>query len=133
MLTCKTGFGAIICVLLLLSIFVRHHHAFDIEKDLVFRLYTREEPGMYYVLKATGTPAIPSTTFNPRRPTRIFVHGYKSKEKVIIRYKDAYLSLGDYNFIAVDWISGASTYNYFSSKGRVRPVSDISKNIFPIY
>lgn len=89
--------------------------------------------GMYYVLKATGTPAISSTTFNPNRKTRIFVHGYKSKEKVINRYKEAYLLLGDYNFIAVDWISGASTYNYFSAKGRVGPVSDISKNKFPIY
>lgn len=124
MSTCKTGFGAIICVLLL-SICVRHHHAFDIDKDLVFRLYTREEPSMYYVLKATGAPAISDTTFNPNRPTRIFVHGYKSKEKVINRYREAYLDLGDYNFIVVDWIEGASTYNYFAAKGRVGPVSDI--------
>lgn len=124
MLTWKTGFGVIIFVLRLL-VCVRHCHAFDIEKDLVFRLYTREEPGMYYALKATGPPSISDTTFNSNRPTRIFVHGYKSKEKVINRYKEAYLTLGDYNFIAVDWISGASTYNYFSAKGRVQPVSDI--------
>lgn len=124
MLTCKTGFGVITCVILL-SISVRRHYAFDIDKDLVFRLYTREEPGMYYVLKTAGAPAISDTTFNPQRPTRIFVHGYKSKEKVINRYRDAYLAAGDYNFIAVDWISGASTINYFYAKGHVRPVSDI--------
>lgn len=124
MMTCKTCFGAIIFGLLL-SMWTRDCYAFEIEKDLVFRLYTREESVMYYVLKATGSPAISETPFNPNRETRIFVHGYKSKEKVINRYKEAYLSLGDYNFIAVDWINGASTYNYFSAKGRVQPVSDI--------
>lgn len=125
MSTWKTGFDAVIICVLVLSFFVRRHHAFDIEKDLVFRLYTREEPNMYYVLKPAGEPAIADTTFNPHRPTRIFVHGYKSKEKVINRYKEAYLSLGDYNFIAVDWISGASTINYFFAKGRVQPVSEL--------
>lgn len=128
----KTSFGVVICVLLL-SVCVRQHYAFDVNKDLVFRLYTREEPTNYHVLKATGEPAIPSTTFKANRETRIFVHGFKSKEKVINRYKEAYLELGAYNFIAVDWISGASTNNYLSAKSCVRPVSDTSNKNNSVY
>lgn len=113
-----------LCVIFaIVSIYIINSHAFDIEKDLVFRLYTREDPVMYYALKTEGTPAVTETTFDPHRPTRIFVHGFRSKEKVIKRYSDAYLQNGNYNFIAVDWIEGASTINYFSAKSRVRPVS----------
>lgn len=118
MFVCRTSI-----VFVVVSIFVLNSDAFDVEKDLWFRLYTREHPIQYYVLKTNGTPAVSETPFNPNRPTRIFVHGYKSKEKVINRYADAYLGLGDYNFIAVDWIKGASTYNYYTAKGRVGPVS----------
>lgn len=113
-----------LCVIFaIVAVCIINSHAFDIETDLVFRLYTREDSVMYYALKTSGSPAITETTFNPNRPTRIFVHGFRSKEKVIRRYADAYLEVGDYNFIAVDWIEGASTFNYFLAKGRVRPVS----------
>lgn len=96
--------------------------AFDIKKDLTFRLLTREEPVMYYALNVEGGLPLNETTFNRNRPTRIFVHGYKSKAKVLNRYTEAYLNVGDYNFIAVDWIEGASTINYFAAKNRVGPV-----------
>lgn len=104
--------------------------AFDIKKDLVFRLYTREDPIMYYALNAEGGPAINDTTFNPNRPTRIFVHGFRSKVKVLNRYCESFLNIGDYNFIAVDWIEGASTLYYYAAKGRVRPVSMDSDEMF---
>lgn len=112
-------------IVIFLSTGLLSTEAFDINKDLVFRLYTREDPVMYYALNAYRGPALNDTTFNPNRPTRIFVHGFKSKAKVINRYAEAYLNAGDYNFIAVDWIAGASTYNYYSAKGRVSPVSSI--------
>lgn len=110
--------GAIIFVFL--SIAVVHSDGFDMEKDLVFRLYTQEDPTTYHALKSNLEPP---PTFKPNRPTRIFVHGWKSSENVLIRYKDAYLKLGNYNFIAVDWTKGAATYNYLKAKGRVQPVS----------
>lgn len=109
--------------LLVAAFVLNSSYAFDIEKDLVFRLYTREDPVMYHALKVSGSPSIAETPFNPNRPTRIFVHGFKSKAKVITRYTDAYLKLGDFNFIAVDWIEGASTFNYYLARGRVGPVS----------
>lgn len=107
--------GAIIFVLLSITA-----DAFDIENDLVFRLYTPEESTSYYALKPMLEPP---AAFDPNRPTRIFIHGYKSSEKVIIRYKDGFLNVGDYNFIGVDWIDGANTVNYLKAKGRVPRVS----------
>lgn len=96
-------------------------NAFNIEKDLTFRLYTRNNPEFYYALNANVQPFL-ETTFDPQKPTIFFVHGFRSKEKVIKRYSEAYLRLGDYNLIAVDWVEGASTYNYFGAKGHVKDV-----------
>ena len=98
-------------------------YSFNIEKDLWFRLYTREDPDSYYVLSGSGYPAVSETPFNSSRPTRIFIHGFKSKEKVIKSYTNAYLDLADFNFIAVDWIEGTRTYNYYLAKSRIRLVS----------
>ena len=110
-------------VLVIASIFVYNSHAFDIESDLLFRLYTREVPDLYFALRANDEPPVSQTPFNPSRPTRIFIHGFKSKEKTINRYAEAYLKSGDFNFIAVDWLKGSNTFNYLMAKGRVRPVS----------
>lgn len=109
---------AIIFVLLTVAVF--RSNGFNIEEDLIFRLYTQENPSTYHVLKSNLEPP---GAFNPYRPTRIFIHGFQSSEKVLLRYKDAFLKLGDYNFIAVDWTKGASTLNYLKAKGRVQPVS----------
>lgn len=116
-----TSFSCVVFAFILICIF--GSNAFDIEKDLVFRLYTHEDPIMYWALQPKGPILVSDTPFNASRPTRIFVHGFKSKEKVINRYKEAFLDAGNFNFIAVDWIEGASTYNYFFAKGRVGPVS----------
>lgn len=112
------------CVIFIICsvVFLSCSEAFDIKKDLVFRLHTREDPVMYYALNVEGGLPLNETTFNRNRPTRIFVHGYKSKAKVLNRYAEAYLNVGDYNFIAVDWINGADTINYFAAKNRVGPV-----------
>lgn len=111
-----------ICVAIPL-LFASCNYAFDVEKDLIFRLYTPANPVDYQKLKTTGLPPISTTSFDARLATRIFIHGFKSKEKTIGRYKDAFLNIGNYNFIGVDWISGASTYNYLSSKGHVPSVN----------
>lgn len=88
-------------ILVLLSLGVFQGHGFDAEEHLIFRLYTRSNPIDHQELKTSDSPPISATAFDSRRPTRIFIHGYKSKEKVIIRYKDAFLKLGDFNFIGV--------------------------------
>lgn len=113
--------GVAIFVLLSIGLF-SDCLAFDLDKDLIFRLYTPEVREKFYALNVHNTPFISASSFNPKRKTRIFVHGFLSSEHVLLRYKEAYLKLGEFNFIGVDWISGAKTYNYFTVKGRVPKV-----------
>lgn len=100
-------------------------NAFDANEDVQFELYTRESRKIYEVLDTHGEPAIAGSRFQATRPTRIFVHGYRSKRKVIDRYSEAFLNAGDYNFIAVNWIEGASTVNYYTAKSRVKEVCNV--------
>lgn len=102
--------------------------AFDLDKDLKFRLYTREQPDEFQSLNVSS---ISVSLFNPKRPTRIFTHGFLSSEPVLIRYKDAFLKLNDFNVICVDWIAGAKTYNYLLAKSRVQAVRWNSPRNFP--
>lgn len=96
--------------------------SFDVNKHLIFRLYTPTNRMDYQKLNASGLPPISSTSFDSRIPTRIFVHGFKSKEKIIVRHRDAFFNIGNFNFIAVDWIRGADTYNYLHSRALVKLV-----------
>lgn len=112
------------CLCLFVAVcIISSSHAFDIETDLVFRLYTRENPVTYHALKVSGSLSIAETPFNPNRPTRIFVHGFRGDPDNFRQYEDAYLMLGNYNFIAVDWIEGADTFQYTTAKDRVDLVS----------
>ena len=99
-------------------------NGFDAEKDVDFELFTRADPKQFEQLKATDERSIQyDSMFNPSRPTRIFIHGYLSKRKVLNRYAEAYLKAGDYNFFAVNWTKGSSTLLYPRAKLRVRKVS----------
>lgn len=60
--------------------------------------------------------------WNPRRRTRIFIHGYYSDRKTFMKYAHAYLRRGNYNFIAINWLAGARTLNYFKARRRVHLV-----------
>lgn len=120
MLTSTIDFCGAVILVLTIAIRVPHGDAFDIEKDLVFRLYTRQDPNVYYALNAHLDPPL---AFDPQRPTRFFIHGFKSRERVLLRYKDAFLKFGNYNFIAVDWTVGANTLNYLKAKGHIQPIS----------
>lgn len=115
--------GVTVFVVFLIDLF-SNCHAFDLDKDLIFRLYTPEVRDKFHALNARNAPFISASLFNPKRKTRIFVHGFLSSEHVLIRYKETYLKLGDFNFIGVDWINGAKSYNYFMVKSRVPKVSE---------
>lgn len=62
--------------------------------------------------------------WSPRRHTRIFIHGYYSDRKTFMKYAHAYLRRGDYNFIAINWLRGARTINYFKARRRVQLVGE---------
>lgn len=97
--------------------------AFDEYEDIDFELYTREHAQSWHLMNASHGELIRNTDWSAARPTRIFVHGFKSKRKVILRYAEAFLKAGDYNFIAVNWMKGSSTFNYYVAKNRVKKVS----------
>lgn len=98
--------------------------AFDADEDVIFKLYKRDSPLKFTVLKITNDRSISNDTlFDPELPTRIHIHGFLAKEEIIDRYRQAYLNVGDYNFIVIDWLEGAFTLNYFSAKNRVKDVS----------
>lgn len=62
--------------------------------------------------------------WSPGRPTRVFIHGYYSDRKTFMKYAHAYLRRGDYNFIAINWLRGARTLNYFTARRRVELVGE---------
>lgn len=64
--------------------------------------------------------------FDPKRPTRVFIHGYYSNRDTIQEYANAYLETGDFNFIAIDWLAGAQTLDYRKARSRVRTVGKIT-------
>lgn len=113
-----------IAIFLLLSIGVFCSHASDPNPIVYFRLYTPTNRTSHLELRTSdsgsgSTHTISSTKFDPRWPTRVFVHGFLSDDTVISQYRDTYLQRGDYNFIAVDWVQAAGTYNYITAKGHV--------------
>ncbi|PSN31810.1 hypothetical protein C0J52_22637 [Blattella germanica] len=74
--------------------------AFNGAEDVTFQLYT-----------------------NASRPTRFVIHGWQSKASKMASIKDAYLSVGDYNVILVDW-SGLAGSLYSIAKGDVVEVGE---------
>lgn len=104
--------------------------AFDADEDVIFKLYKRENLNNFTVLKINGSRALSNDSFeafDANLLTRIHIHGFLPKEEIIDRYRDVYLSIGDYNFIVVDWSEGATTINYYFAKRRVKDVSFVSK------
>lgn len=100
--------------------------SFNVEKDVVFRLYTPEYPITFAHLNAIDPISILGSAFNSKRPTMVFIHGWRSHEPVMLRYRDAFVPSYDVNFIAVDWLKPANTFNYIRVKRRIKPVSRLN-------
>lgn len=107
---------------------------FTVNRDVRFELHTREHSlESYEELRADehggyGRTEEPdpdgfTTIFNASRPTRMFIHGYWSSRRAFLRYAKAFLHSDDCNFIAVNWLNGSKTYNYWRARGRVERVS----------
>lgn len=100
--------------------------AFNANEDVIFKLYKRDNPTSFTVLRISQERTMSNDTlFDPELPTRIHVHGFLAKEEIIDRYRQVYLSVGNYNFIVVDWLEGAFTLNYFMAKRRVKDVREL--------
>lgn len=104
--------------------------SFDVRHDVQFELHTREHGVDTYEELQTdqyGRTDRDPTMFDAARPTRIYVHGFRSSRRAYLRYARAFLKNADCNFIAVNWLNGSKTYNYFRARGRVERVSTVPK------
>ncbi len=116
-------------LLLLLCFIVTISNAFNVHEDVYYELYTNDQPLTHFhnLLTANNdnnrSMPLADSPFDHNRPTRIYVHGYRSKRKNFGKYAEAYRSIGNFNFIAVNWLAGAQTINYYKARNRVQTVS----------
>lgn len=57
--------------------------------------------------------------WDPKRPTRLFIHGYFSDADTLKNYARAFTERDDFNFIAINWLPGARTINYVKARHRI--------------
>lgn len=104
-------------------------NGFTASEDVYYELYTNDQPLTHFhnllTINNDNNRSMPiaESPFDHTRPTRIYVHGYRSKRKNFLKYAEAYRSKGNFNFIAVNWLEGAQTLNYYKARNRVKIVS----------
>ncbi|XP_043664557.1 phospholipase A1-like [Vespula pensylvanica] len=80
-----------------------------------FILYTRQNTDGY-ILKVDDIPNLkdPTCTWNASNPTRIITHGWGGSYNVdsCVEPRNAYLKVGDFNIIVIDWSNIASNKLY---------------------
>jgi pancreatic triacylglycerol lipase len=69
------------------------------ETDLVFLLFTRQNPTMGQVIRFNDPQSIENSNFNPNHPTRLTIHGWNGSPRasVNILVTAAFLRAGDFN------------------------------------
>lgn len=79
-----------------------------------FRLYRQSSPTTYTVLSYSNIANLGSS-FNLNNPFKFIIHGYlDNSDSIWVQdIKTAYLTLGDYNVILVDW--RALSYTFYAS------------------
>ncbi|CAG7820627.1 unnamed protein product [Allacma fusca] len=83
-----------------------------------FHLWSRKNPDLAHEIHVNDVESLRTSSFNSKRLTKIIIHGYQDNANEvnvgdwIIFMKDAYLSFGDVNVIAVDYSFFATTPFY---------------------
>ncbi|KAJ8026249.1 Pancreatic triacylglycerol lipase [Holothuria leucospilota] len=74
-----------------------------------FYLFTPENPSTYEVIDWTDDASIVNSNFQGNRDTKFIIHGFISNimEQKFQDMKDAFLSIGNFNVILVNWKNGA--------------------------
>lgn len=99
---------------------------YDAPASVKFFLHTRRNDGREQLI-LENLDSVRQSTFDPSKNVKVLVHGWRNDETsdFIQIVKDAYLTSGDYNVIAVDWSKGGDTINYWAAKGKVPAVADV--------
>lgn len=97
---------------------------FPIRSAVRFELYTRDNPNEPQLLSHCNESSLTNTSYDPNRPTRMFIHGWNSKGALTPFFTDAYFKKGSHNvnLIAVNWRDGADTVDYAGARHRVNRV-----------
>lgn len=95
-----------------------------IGSDIIFKLYTPKNPGKSQKLILNDKQVLKKSNFNPKLPTRIFIHGFNSDGKLIRKFARAYFSKGSFNlnFIGVNWEKGSNVPSYLEARENIKIV-----------
>lgn len=95
-----------------------------IRDDVIFELYTQKNPENPRKLILNDKKVLKNSHFNPKLPTRILIHGFNSKGKVIRKFANAYFTAGRFNinFIGVNWEKGSNIPSYLQARENVKIV-----------
>ncbi|XP_001949067.2 pancreatic lipase-related protein 2 isoform X1 [Acyrthosiphon pisum] len=104
---------------------------YNMSNRVFYWLYTREQP-KGQLLNRSDPNMIKSTNFNVENPTKILVHdwlgSFYEKECFCAHIVEAYLLVGAYNVICVDWMQFSFDIMYSSAKINVKYIGyDIAK------
>lgn len=93
------------------------------ESDMIFHLFTRNNPNESQTLIMDHPESVHNSYYNRNHPTRFTIHGWTGdgEASMNVNIRDAYMELGDFNVIFVDWGAGAQTPNYIAARNRVGP------------
>lgn len=95
--------------------------AFDAMSDVIFRLFTRQNPTTGQII-TFDMNTVRNSNWNVNNDVRILIHGWNGggagSSGMLTR---EFLARDDYNVIAVDWGAGAQTPNYVAARNRVGP------------
>lgn len=99
---------------------------FTAESDIVFLVFTRQNPTVGQIIQLENLDSLLSTNFNPANPTRFLIHGWNGGANAGSNNapRNAYLEVGEFNVIVVDWGAGANS-NYITSRNRVGAVGAV--------
>jgi hypothetical protein len=102
--------------------------AFDAKRDVVFHLNTRRNLDSPIRLQYNGSiESIRDSTFDPRKPIRIIIHGFRQGDgnDLNLETSRSLLQHYDFNVIFVDWSAGSKTINYWAARARIRDVARV--------
>lgn len=100
--------------------------AFNPEADVVFLLFTRQNPTAGQRILFNNLASVRNSNFNPSHPTRFLVHGWFGNAQSTLNVaRDDFLRFGNFNVIVVDWNVGASSNNYITARNNVGPTGGL--------
>jgi len=130
--------GILLTIIHIVSTAVNCHDLKDPDLSKInFYLWTRENPSVPDTIELSPNSILDSH-FNPDDPIIILSHGWNSHGLITEKgfgqgFADAYLSVGDYNVVSIDWGDLETWANYPQAAARTRPVGEHAANLVKIF